>query len=171
MEIKTYPCHGWKIDRTSMRRGEMVNDKAMASNYFTVESDGKIKGAGLYHWFMVQGKHTHENLGTGVVIEQERGWNTKDSQLSAGDYLLAVVDPSVLFCFNEVANPDGLPEFDFHHVSADTTFQFAAGARWFLMDGQFTLNGVTRSQPRAFTMSERKLVTFDTDSMFIVLRD
>ena len=170
MNIKSYPCHGWVIDKTELRRGELINDKVMASNYFTVEADGSIKDAGVYHWFMVQGHNTHENLATGVVTEQTRGWNTKDSPLVQGDYLLTVTEPAVVFCFNSTANSDGLPDFDVHRVAPNTAHTFQDGDKVFLMDGGFVIEGRQVTGPRTIRFVGSKEVMFNMDSMWIVVR-
>jgi hypothetical protein len=162
------------MTESTFKRLERINDGGIANNTFEMEDgkmyqpDGSLK---KFHWFFVSGNHTHENIDTGVVMDLARGWSTAIEPHADGFYKISCKEDAVVWCFNEVANAEGLPNFDFHHVSEDTTFQFSAGAKWFLIDGQFTLNGVTRSKPRAFTMAEDKLITFDTDSMFIVLKD
>tara|TARA_R110000772_G_scaffold3256_3_gene11764 strand:+ start:5863 stop:6378 length:516 start_codon:yes stop_codon:yes gene_type:complete len=171
MELKTYPCHGWVIDKATFRRGEIINDAVNSSNYFGIEADGTVTDAGLYYWFMISGSHTHTNVNTKEEFQHRRGWSNKTTPLIPGDYLLSINDPSAIWCFNATGNQDGLPNFDYHYVQAGETFSFEAGARWFFMDGTFTYNNVTRTQPRGFEMSTAATITFDTDAMFIVLKD
>lgn len=172
MKIKSFPCHGWVIDRTELRRGEIINDKVMSSNYFTVMEDGSIQDAGIYHWFMASGNNTHENIALGTVSEQTRGWNTKDSPLPAGDYLLTVREPCVVWCFNNTAN-ETLPDFDFHHVKMDEGYvdhTFNDGDKIFMFDGGFMINGREVTGPRQITFVGTKQVTFHKDSMWIRVR-
>lgn len=168
MKIKSFPCHGWVIDRTELRRGELINDKVMSSNYFTVMEDGSIQDAGIYHWFLASGHNTHENLETGTVSDQHRGWNTKDSPVPAGDYLLTVLDPCVVWCLNNTAN-DTLPDFDFHHVAMGE-HTFNDGDKIFLMDGGFMLNDREITGPRQITFVGTKQVMFHKDSMWLLVR-
>jgi len=172
MQIKSYPCHGWVIDRTTLRKGEFINDRVMASNNFVmsggkiVRDDGELK---QYWWFMESGHNTHENA-MGLITDQEFGWSNKDHEMPDGDYLLKVLEPCTVWCFNETAN-DTLPAFDFQVVKAGDTWGFQDGAKVFLMCGSFTVDGKTVTGPRQIVVSGNKFVTFTVDAMFITLRD
>ena len=173
MKMTSFRCHGYIIVRTELRRGEVINDKAMSSNYFTVDSDGSIQGAGHYHWFLAEGHHTHEDLNMGTVVDQHRGWNTKDSPLHAGEYVLSVRDPSVTWCLNTAEANETMPDFDFHHTKMDEGFvdhTFMDGDKIFLMDGGFMINGQEVTGPRQIKFVGTKQVTFHKDSMWILVR-
>lgn len=172
MKMDSFRCHGYVIVRTTFRRGEVVNDEALSSNYFTVEQDGSLQGSGFYHWFLASGHHTHENLETGAVVDQHRGWNTKDFPLVAGEYKLEVRDPSVVWCLNTKAN-DSMPDFDFHHVKMDEGYvdhTFNDGDKIFLMDGGFMINGKEINGPQQIRFVGTKQVTFHKDSMWILVK-
>ena len=173
MQIKSYPCFGWVIDRTTLRRGEFVNDRVMSSNNFTisgnkiVRDDSELK---RYWWFMESGHNQHENLSTGTVSDQEWGWSNVDSPMSDGDFVLKVLEPCVVWCFNETAN-DSLPSFDFQKLKAGDSWGFQGGARVFLMSGAINFDGKVVTGPRPFLVSGDKYGVATADSMFIVIRE
>ena len=172
MQIKSYPCHGLVIDRTTLRKGEFINDRVMASNNFSISGNKIVRDDSAlkqYWWFMESGHNTHENS-MGVVTDQTFGWSNKDNPMADGDYLLSVKEACVVWCFNETAN-DTLPDFDFQVVSSGDTWGFQDGAKVFLMSGSFTVDGKTVTGPRQLVVSGNKSVTFTADAMFIILRD
>lgn len=173
MQIKSYPCFGWVIDRTTLRRGEFINDRVMAANNFTVEGNKLVRDDGelkRYWWFLESGHNQHENIDTGVVADQLPGWSNVDSPMPNGDFLLKVLEPCAVWCFNETAN-ESLPDFDFQKVAAGDSWGFQDGARVFLMSGGFEFNGKLVTGPRPFIVSGNKYGVATADSMFIVLRD
>jgi len=118
---------------------------------------------------MESGHNTHESA-MGLITDQEFGWSNKDHEIPDGDYLLKVLEPCVVWCFNETAN-DTLPAFDFQVVKAGDTWGFQDGDKVFLMCGSFTVDGKTVTGPRQIVVSGNKFVTVTVDAMFITLRD
>jgi len=173
MQIKSYPCFDWVMAQSSFRRGEIISNDGITFGMFDmvggkiVQSDDSEK---RFYWFFDSGKHTHECLEDGTTIELTRGWDNVANKHKDGSWKITCDDQATVWCFNEVANVDGLPEFDYFHVPAGSNHTFQSGAKWFFFSGSFTVDGVTRTQPRAFEMSSTKNVTFNEDSMFIVLR-
>lgn len=173
MQIKTYPCHGWMIDKTTLRRGEFINDRVMASNHFTVSGNKLVRDDSelkRYWWFMESGHNKHTNIDTGVESNQTWSWSNKSDPMADGDYALDVLDPCVVWCFNETAN-ETLPNFDYHSMLGGETFSFQAGNKVFLMGGSINFGGTVVTGPRQIVISANKIGTADTPSMFIVLRD
>ena len=173
MEVISFPCHDWVMTKASFRKGEVINNDGITNGVFDLVS-GKLAqldgSAKKFHWFFESGHHTHTQLETGSVLDITRGWNTQDAQHPDGLYKIECPQAAVAWCFNEIAN-SALPEFSFYRVSAGEQHSFAGGAKWFFMNGAFTINGVSRTQPRAFLMQNAQNVTFDTDSMFIVIHE
>jgi len=167
MEIKSYPCHGWIIDRTKVEQGEFINDKVMRNNNFAIDKNGNVAGAGKYLWFIESGHHTHENLDTGVVVDCVRGWNTVDFPHPYGEYRMKPLEDTVVWCFNETANPGGLPQCSFARALPGVQIAFEAGDKLFLMDGRLS-NGVKEiSGPKPFVVTTATMLTAIEDSLIL----
>lgn len=172
MNMTSFPCHDFVLVRASFRRGEIINNDGISMNVFDSDAGKLVMPDGSrkkFCWFFESGKHTHENLETGAIVDLVRGWSNSTSPHQDGLHKISCDEASVVWCFNEIAN-SALPEFDYHHVASGGSHTFSADDKWFLLSGSFTVDGVARTKPRSFVSSSQKTITFDEDSMFIVLR-
>lgn len=170
MLIKSYPCHGWVIDRTQLRRGEVINDRVMSGNYFQIQN-GQVRlddeSFGTYLWFMAQGHNQHENLDTGLVTDQHRGWSNISSPQADGDYHLSVLEDCVVWCFNNTANPTLPGMVTPVRLLSGESRSVNAGDKVFVFDGSFTFDGKSVSGPRQVVFSQSGSITATADTFMI----
>jgi len=167
MEIKSYPCHGWVIDRTTVEQGEFINDKVMHNNYFAIDKNGDVAGVGKYLWFIESGKHTHENIDTGAVTDCVRGWNTLDTPHTRGEYRMRPVEDTAVWCFNAPANSGTLPNCSFFRLGVGETMSFNAGDKLFLMDGRLSNRVKEIAGPRQVIMSATEVLVAIEDTLIL----
>lgn len=167
MEMKSYPCHGWIIDRTKVQRGESITDKVMTTNYFVIDDAGNVDGVGKYLWFIQSGRHKHQNLNTGVVTNCIRGWNTVDTPHDAGEYQMIPLEDTVVWCFNETSNPQGLPSCVFYRLSVGDQESFQVGDKLFVMDGRLSTGSKEISSPRQVVIQNQVTLTALEDSLIL----
>jgi len=126
-----------------------------------------MAGVGKYLWFIQSGKHKHENLDTGSITNCVRGWNTLDTPHNAGEYRMIPMEDTVVWCFNEVSNEQGLPNCSFINAPVGSQVSFGAGDKLFIMDGRLSTGTKDISGPRQVVLQNATVLTAIEDSLIL----